>query len=59
MKRTESVLVGLVCAVLALLFAYLCVYGSIFTSTIAEKHYTPVRKTRRRPDRYARPYSST
>ncbi|MFR5852876.1 MAG: hypothetical protein ACLUE8_00240 [Lachnospiraceae bacterium] len=40
MKRTESVLVGLVCAVLALLFAYLCVYGSIFTSTIAEKHYT-------------------
>ena len=38
MKRTESVLVGLVCAVLALLFAYLCVYGSIFTSTIAEKH---------------------
>ena len=40
MKRTESLLVGLVCAVLALLFAYLCVYGSIFTSTIAEKHYT-------------------
>lgn len=40
MKRTESVLVGLVCAVMALLFAYLCVYGSIFTSTIAEKHYT-------------------
>ena len=27
MKRTESVLVGRVCAVLALLFAYLCVYG--------------------------------
>lgn len=40
MKRTESVLVGLVCAALALLFAYLCVYGLIFTSTLAEEHYT-------------------
>ena len=39
MKRTESVLVGLVCAALALLFAYLCVYGLIFTSTIAEEGY--------------------
>lgn len=39
MKRTESVLVGLVCAVLALLFAYLCVYGLLFTNIIEEKYY--------------------
>lgn len=39
MKRTESVLVGLVCAALALLFAYLCGYGLFLTSTIAEEGY--------------------
>ena len=39
MKRTESVLVGLVCAALALLFAYLCGYGLLFTNIIEEKYY--------------------
>lgn len=39
MKRTESVLVGLVCAFLCALFLYLCVYSLFFTTIIEEAHY--------------------
>lgn len=39
MKRTEEILIGTVCAVLALLFLYLTCYGMLFTSVIEEEDY--------------------